>query len=176
MRISHVPILGICLLISAIAASAQTNIYRPTIWLRLGDAFPTNPTYAYDANDTTFATIKGVNNNIGGGGEIVEPVDAEVRYKGFPSVVGTPSSLTLAVTASADGTSNCTNSIWYSTSNNVAHYFSGQSGIHAKTTSSVSLPANTDLTQLYVEVQALCNPPNIEYRQVKVYEIWVLAQ
>jgi hypothetical protein len=145
------------------------DTYWPTINENAGDTITANPMNAYDRDLSTYATVTA---NGGNGGD---PQSGIVFYKGFTKVIGTPSTVTLSVTASTSGSSSCSDTIQYSLDN--GSHFSlvpSLSGIYTKTTSTVSLPATQDITQVILWAEADC-PSGMLGVNIRVYEISIQA-
>jgi hypothetical protein len=148
---------------SASAPLALGQIYRPSTCEDQGNIPTLNPSYAYDGNTATYASLNG--NFMDGDNN-----DAMCTWTGFPSY--TPSgSLTLNILLAVPTVSNGTVTVRVVVSGQIKASFSYTSPL-SETTDQWTVPAGTNLDTISVFAEAFGRGPEGS-AAAHVYEIWV---
>jgi hypothetical protein len=156
-------VLFVAIAISASLALAQT-VYRPSAYDDLGNERIQNPTYAYDGNSSTYASLSGVVTGVGS--NLID----ECVWSGFPSYTSS-SSLTLNITLAVPDMNNGIFSVEVAVSGVGKASFSYTS-LQSETTVQWTVPAGTNLDTITVTGKAQGLPPE-GGTTGRIYEIWI---
>lgn len=157
--------------------------YRPTAFSDTGQDQNDNPSpcvsdgNAIDGNPSTF-TLCGASRDQ----SLFMFTNKLVRYFGFPSKNGSPSTIDLNVISSSAVNSHCTSSsmgMQYSLNGGSSWTnVPGQTGIYSQNTATIALGSTQDFTQVQVRGSASCHTTNggLATANLTINEIWIFAE
>jgi hypothetical protein len=156
-------LLAAVVICSAFAPLALGQTYRPSTYADTGNVTTENPTYAYDGNATTYATLNGVYLN---GDSSID----ECQWSGFPSHTSA-GSLTLNITLAVPFVNHGTVNVFVTVAGQNKASFSYTSA-QSETTVQWTVPAGTNLDTISVTAEVFGRAPGGS-AVGHIYEIWI---